>query len=110
MQNSRKVFHFRQPVLPEKCFHDVECLRFKLQMRAIKSVGLLVPYLLFLSIVRINCNLSANSKTRNNIDISENPFDGLQSLRVDTHSTANIRISVTFRCFVFTNELKPMPS
>jgi hypothetical protein len=38
MQNSRKKFYFRQPLLHEKCFHDGEYLRFQLQIGD-KNVG-----------------------------------------------------------------------
>ena len=57
MQKNRKEFYFRQTVLPEKCFHDGEYLRFQLQMRAKTSVCLLVTCLLFLSMDSQNCNL-----------------------------------------------------
>jgi hypothetical protein len=109
MQKSKKVCHFRQPVLPEKCFYDGEYLIFQFKMRAITSIRLLgrvcslCPSLAKIVICR------QISKTRNNIDISEHQFNRLQLLHVETHRAANVHISATF-LYVITNELKARPS
>jgi hypothetical protein len=74
-------------------------------MKAITSIGLLGRVCSLCPSLANTVIYRQISKTRNNIDISDNPFNRLQLLRVDTHRAANVHISATFR-YVISNELK----